>query len=133
MTSNPWLKDLPTVPKCPTCDVRLFNGKCIDHGPPQATAEQQETEEAPDKHRPRMNLEEIAEVMYGDDGVVHLRMENDVRHTGHLEGEVLVIEPVPQQAAAAAVHTPFTVQELSLEPQAVQKPSLEPRAVQEPT
>ena len=64
MTSNPWLKGVPIIPKCPSCDARLFNGSCLDHGPPQAAEEQkqQETDGEPNEKMRRQLLIELHDV-----------------------------------------------------------------------
>ncbi len=45
MTSNPWLAGLPIAPKCPTCDARLLDGRCLECGPPIAEEEKQKNEQ----------------------------------------------------------------------------------------
>ena len=51
MASNPWLAGV-NVSKCPVCDVRLLNGSCIDHGPPEDPKKPAEPEKQPDPKEP---------------------------------------------------------------------------------
>ncbi len=60
MTSNHWLAGLPIAPKCPTCDVRLLNGRCLDCGLPIA-----EEAEKPKNEQKRRREQSVQMDLFG--------------------------------------------------------------------
>ena len=106
MELNPWLADAPIAPKCPTCDVRLLDGRCLDCGPPAA-----EQKESPTK-RKKERVQYVQMDLFGNpvaDSVIAEQFAAIERGRGATLEELVQSGEVVYARAPVAVPTPEPV------------------------